>query len=122
MILVDTSVWIDYLHKSDQGLVDLLLADEICIHPLVIEEIALGSLARRDEVLATLAGLDSVGVLSHADALSLVSEHQLWGRGMTAVDAHLLGSVLRSDGDVQLWTRDKRLKDASEELGVAYSA
>ena len=122
MILVDTSVWIDYLHKSDQVLVELLLADEVCIHPLVIEEIALGSIARRDDVLATLDGLEPVDVLSHEAALNLVAERELWGKGLNVVDAHLLGSTLRSGGEVQLWTRDKRLATAADELGISYSA
>jgi len=122
VILVDTSVWIDYLHKSDQVLVELLLADEVCIHPLVIEEIALGSIARRDDVLATLDGLEPVDVLSHEAALNLVAERELWGKGLNVVDAHLLGSTLRSGGEVQLWTRDKRLATAADELGISYSA
>jgi predicted nucleic acid-binding protein len=121
MILVDTSVWIDHLHRSDRMLVDLLLADEVCIHPLVIEEVALGSIARRDDVLATLAGLQSVAAVSHDRVLSVVTEHELWGKGLSAVDAHLLGSVLRSEDGVRLWTRDKKLAAAAEELGVGYA-
>ena len=120
MILVDTSIWIDYLHKSEQALVELLLADEVCIHPLVIEEVALGSIARRDDFLATLEGLESVEAVSHDGVLTLVTEHELWGKGLSAVDAQLLGSAFRSGGAVRLWTRDKRLKAAADELGVGY--
>ncbi len=45
MILVDTSVWIDHLHSADPHLVELPNRDEVGCHPLVIEEIALGSIA-----------------------------------------------------------------------------
>ena len=120
MILVDTSVWIDHLHHRDPELVDLLLADEICIHPLVVEEIALGSIARRSDVLATFEGLESVDVASHQDVMTLVSERELWGKGLSAVDAHLLVSAVLSVAEVHLWSRDKRLMRAAKELGVAY--
>jgi predicted nucleic acid-binding protein len=121
VILVDTSVWIDYLHKSDDSLVGLLLADEVCTHPLVIEEIALGSIARRADFLATLDGLERVNPISHDKALDVIAEHKLWGEGLSAVDAHLLGAALGSSGGVQVWTRDKRLAKAAKDLGVAYA-
>lgn len=40
------------------------------------------------------------------------------GRGLTAVDVHLLGSVAIVPG-ARLWTRDKRLAAAGRELGIA---
>lgn len=44
MILVDTSVWIEHLRAADARLVELLGDDEAGCHPLVIEELALGSI------------------------------------------------------------------------------
>ena len=41
------------------------------------------------------------------------------GRGIGYVDAHLIASVLR-DGSVTLWTRDRRLAQIAEELGVSH--
>ena len=119
MILVDTSVWIDHLHNSDQVLVDLLLSDSVVTHPLVVEELALGSLARRDELLQMLAGLSTVGVLDHGELLALVGERRLWGKGLSPADAHLLGSAL-SSGDTRIWTRDKRLQSAAHDLDLSY--
>lgn len=117
MILVDTSVWIDHLHESVPQLVALLEADEVGCHPLVIEELALGSLKRRDIVLALLASLHRFPVLSHHEVLELVEVRRLWGRGLSAVDAHLLGSASLSAG-ARLWTRDKRLRAACHDAGV----
>jgi predicted nucleic acid-binding protein len=122
MILVDTSVWIDHLHKADPVLVELLLADEVCTHPLVIEELALGSIAGRSEVLTLISGLASATVMSHHEFLALVEAQRLWGRGLSPVDAHLLGSARLSGGSVTLWTRDKRLMSAADDLDVGYSA
>ena len=62
MILVDTSVWIDHLHHTNPKLRDLLHHDEIGFHPLVIEELATGSLATRDDTLRYLSYLHRTAV------------------------------------------------------------
>lgn len=118
MILADTSVWIDHLHRTDARLVTLLGDDEIGSHPLVIEELALGRIKDRTVVLALLADLASFPVLDHAELMAMVSRKQLWGRGLSAVDAHLLGSVALLPG-AKMWTRDKRLNIAAGEAGIA---
>ena len=119
MILVDTSVWIDHFHHSDPVLVNLLHEDEIGTHPLVAEELAMGSLKAGDDVLKHLAHLHQFPALSHDELLALVAVHALWGRGLSPVDAHLLGSVMLVPG-ARLWTRDKRLLRATEEHGVSF--
>jgi len=119
VILVDTSVWIDHLHRTEPHLVDRLENDEVGCHPLVIEELALGSIKQRTAVLELLENLRQFSVLSHAEVMTFVDNRQLWGRGLSAVDAHLLGSVLLVGGS-RLWTRDKRLISVCREVGVAY--
>lgn len=117
MILVDTSVWIDHLHKAEPTLVDLLVRDEVVCHTVVIEELALGSIKDRALLLDSLVQLRGCPLLTQAETLALVDAHQLWGRGLSAVDCHLLGSLLLSPG-TRLWTRDKRLRTVAGELGV----
>lgn len=117
MILVDTSVWIDHLRAVESGLVDLLERDEVGCHPLVVEELALGSIKQRGDVLELLGRLRMFPQLNHDEALQLVDGKRLWGRGLSAVDAHLLGSVAVVPGG-ELWTRDKRLIAAGREIGV----
>ena len=92
--------------------------DEIGCHPLVIQELALGRIADRTVVLSLLASLYAFPVLETVELLSLVDRRQLWGRGLSPVDAHLLGSVALLPG-AQLWTRDKRLRAAARQLGIA---
>jgi predicted nucleic acid-binding protein len=53
VILVDTSIWIDHLHRADEILSDLLDRQQVVMHPFVIGELALGNLNPRDEVLWT---------------------------------------------------------------------
>lgn len=117
MILVDTSVWIDHLHKSEPDLVALLGADEVGCHPYVIEELALGSLTRRTTLLELLGSQRSFPVLTPDEVMALVNGRQLWGRGLSAIDVHLLGSVALVGG-ARLWTRDKRLAAAGRDVGV----
>lgn len=118
MILVDTSVWIDHLHAAEPRLVELLESDAVGCHPLVIEELALGSMRDRGTILALIANLHSLPVLSHSELLTLVDERQLWGHGLSPTDAHLLGALLLTPGAL-LWTRDKRLAAACRSAGVA---
>lgn len=121
MILVDTSIWIDHLHRVEPRLVGLLESDEVGRHPSVIEELALGSLRRRGDFLSLLESLRSFPVLAHAELMSLIEVGKLWGRGLSAVDAHLIGSVLLVPG-ARLWTRDRRLEAVSSKLGIALAA
>jgi predicted nucleic acid-binding protein len=118
LILVDTSIWIDHLHATDSRLVRLLAGDEIGCHPLVVEELALGSIKQRDAVLGLLANLHQFPTVTHLEVLHLVDRRRLWGKGLSAIDANLLGSVTLVDG-AQLWTRDKRLGAVCAEIGVA---
>lgn len=117
MILVDTSVWIDHLHDSEPSLNDVLARDEVACHPLIIQELALGSLKNRDAVLASLSRLTMSPFLSHDEVLLLVGTQALGGRGLSPVDAHLLGSVLLSPA-TQLWTRDPSLKASATRIGA----
>jgi predicted nucleic acid-binding protein len=118
MILVDTSIWIDHLHRAEPRLVSLLEQDEVGTHALVVEELALGSIGRRREVLALLGSLRSFPVLRHEELLALVEGRTLWGRGLSVADANLLGSVALVPG-ARLWTRDRRLGAACRELDLA---
>lgn len=118
MILVDTSIWIDHLHASEPRLGDFLEADEVGSHPLVIEELALGSIKERDTVLGLIGNLWRFPSITHDEQMTLVKERELWGRGLSAVDVHLLGSAAITPG-ARVWTRDKRLRAACRDGGVA---
>ena len=117
MILVDTALWIDHLHKTEPVLVDLLGLDRVGCHPLVVEEVALGSIRQRDKVLSLLANLHQFPAVGHHEVLHITSQRKLWGRGLSPVDFHLMAAVALVPG-AQLWTRNKRLKSACAEAGV----
>ena len=117
MILVDTAIWIDHLHRTEPRLVELLHVDQVGCHALVVEEMALGSIAQRDVVLDLLANLYQFPGIDHREVLHLTSERRLWGRGLSAVDVHLMVAVAVVGG-AQLWTRDKRLQSACADAKV----
>ena len=116
-VLVDTNIWIDHLRKTEPVLVDLLERDQVCVHQSVITELALGNLKDRLVFLKVLERLMIVRNVDDQGVRHLVEERRLWGRGLSAVDAVLLASVVVTPG-VSLWTRDKRLRQAAREVGV----
>ncbi len=119
MVLVDTSVWVDYLRAGDAALVDLLNRSLVCIHPVIIGELACGNLQNRAELLSLWHNLPQVTEASHNEALLLLDNQQLMGKGIGYIDLHLLASTLLTN-NTRLWTRDKRLAGLSEDLGVAF--
>jgi predicted nucleic acid-binding protein len=119
MILVDSSVWIDHLHTTDETLFELLEQSTVSVHPMVIGELALGQIRDRSTVLSLLANLPSAEVAEHREVMDLIESHHLFGRGLSLIDAHLLASAAISS-DTQLWTRDKRLDAAAADVGIAY--
>jgi predicted nucleic acid-binding protein len=119
VILVDTSIWIDHFHAPEPSLVAFLRDNLVGCHRAVIEELALGSIKQRDRVLVLLENLERFPILTHGEVMALVDRRQLWGRGLSAADVHLLGSVMLVSG-ARLWTRDKRLLAACRDGGAAY--
>lgn len=122
MILVDTSVWVDHLGSrgGDAGLAALLRRGGAATHPYVLGELACGRLTDRDEVLAALSRLPLVTQAGHAEVLTMVDSHRLWGSGIGWIDAHLLASS--AIAGARLWTRDRSLARAARALGVAFDA
>ena len=117
MILVDTSVWIDHLHRAEPRLQGLLVDDRVAMHDGVLGELALASMRERATVLTLLGSLHRAPRLGGDEFLHLVDTARLWGRGLGVVDAHLLGSALL--GNLTIWTRDRRLRAAADDLGVS---
>jgi predicted nucleic acid-binding protein len=119
MILVDTSVWIDHLSKSDETMYTLLQQRRVLSHPLVIGEIAMGSFRRRDLILAELESLPLPIVARHEEVLRFISQHKLFGLGIGYIDAHLLAAVQLTLG-ATIWTRDKRLLQVANSFKLAF--
>jgi predicted nucleic acid-binding protein len=117
LILADTSVWIDHLRSGNNEMRGLLANGQIVIHPFIIAELALGSLKERTKTLALLDLLPQVRVARLEEVRLTIEARRLYNLGIGLTDAHLISSVL-IDSPTLLWTRDKRLRQVAENLGV----
>ncbi len=86
------------------------------MHPFVSGELACGNLKSRAVILSDLQALPSAKLASHAEALQLIEDRRLWGRGLGWIDVHLLASALLSH--CGLWTLDRKLAAAAMDLGL----
>ncbi len=120
MILVDTTVWIDHFRSPEPSLQQHLAAGQVLTHSMVIGELACGNLPRRKDTLQRLASLSRIVELDHGEVLQQIEGRSLMGRGIGFVDTHLICSVLNRRG-ASLWTRDRRLKNIADELGVGFA-
>jgi len=119
MILVDTSVWIDHLRQGDTELARLLEQGMVCMHPLVMGELACGNLRHREQLLALWRNLPQSAEASHKEVLFFLSQHHLAGKGAGFIDMQLLASCQLQPG-TRLWTRDKRLEGFAARLNLAF--
>lgn len=117
MILVDTSVWIDHLRSVDAKLGSLLQTDQVMTHPYIRLELALGSIASREKVLADLALLPQAPVVATEELFGLIDHKKLYRRGIGLTDLHLICCAI-FDKSVLIWTRDRRLSEIADELGL----
>lgn len=118
MILIDSSVWIDHFRRTNAHLVDLLQENCVIIHPMVIGELACGSLRQRNEILPLLQLLPLTESPSQDEVLHFIEKRRLFGQGVGWVDVNLLASCLLSD--VTLWTNDKSLRKVAQILNLSY--
>ena len=119
MILVDTPVWIDHLHEPNEHLAFKLETKRVFCHPLVVGEIAMGSLKNRAELLSRLDRLKTIPSATLAETRTLIEKQNLFATGIGLVDAMLLASCLL-DPRIKLWTRDRRLHAQASRFGIAY--
>ena len=113
---MDTSVWIDHFHHSDEDLKVLLLSNQVCIHPYILGELSCGNISNRKEVLSLLRTLRSIDLVLDEEVFILIEERKLFGQGLGFIDIHLLASAMIHQ--VLIWTRDKSLKRVAVELGI----
>jgi predicted nucleic acid-binding protein len=117
MTLVDTSVWLHHLRRTDARLVRLLGDGQVVCHPWVLGELACGRFARREQVLRLLERLPSIAVVSDREARAFLDAHDLAGSGVGWVDVHLLAAARLAR--VVLLTADRALHRAAVAAGAA---
>lgn len=121
MILVDTSVWVEHLRSGSAVLSTALEEGQVLTHSMIRGELALGTIAPRHALLASLAALPHAARATDEEVLVLIDGMELHGRGLGLVDAHLLAACLLTPG-IRVWTKDQRLHAAAAEFGVVWEA
>lgn len=116
-ILADTSIWIDHFRSNDAHLRELLRQERVLMHPFVLGELMMGSLADRTKVILGMGKLRQIATISDADVRDMVEMDKLFALGIGYVDAHLLASVRRTPSST-LWTRDRRLAKIASAFGI----
>jgi predicted nucleic acid-binding protein len=118
VILIDTSVWIDFIRMGRSSVARALKGGQVVMHPFVIVELALGTLPDRAEKLEELRDMPRALQAEDSEVLDAVERWALAGKGIGYVDAHLLCSVSLMPG-CRLWTKDKHLHAVAQLLGLA---
>jgi len=111
VILVDTP----HLRRGHPRLAAMLERNTVQMHPLVMGELACGSLVNRRLTLELLAQLPKATVASHDEVMYLLENRRLHGKGIGYVDACLLASAVL--GSVRLWTLDRQLHKLASAMG-----
>lgn len=117
MIIVDTSVFVDFLRNGESAVEEALNRGRVLIHPFVLGELALGHMKKRRAILDLLASLPKAQAAGDNEALAFIESNRLFGRGIGYVDAHLLASARLSFS--ALWTRDKKLRAVAAQMELA---
>jgi predicted nucleic acid-binding protein len=118
MILADTTIWIDHFRSVNKEMRHLLDQKAIAIHPFIVAELALGSLRDRVKTLILLDFLPRVRVAQITEVRRMIEMRSLYSRGIGLTDAHLIASCL-IDPPALLWTKDRKLSELAESLGIA---
>ena len=120
MVLIDSSVWVNFFKSGGQPqLAQLLGSQQVLMHEMVLGEVALASKQQRENALELLPFLPMAQVASHFEVMALVERHRLHGTGLGYVDVHLLAAALLQSG-TWLWTINERLQAAADQVGVAF--
>ena len=117
MIVIDTSIWIDHLRSAESKLNWLIAEGQMLQHPYVTGEIVAGNLQNRTRAVRALRGLLRIEPVSEDQFHVFIEHHDLPGTGLGFVDMHLLAATAGMPG-AGLWTRDRRLRDQAERLGL----
>ena len=118
--LVDTSVWINHFRDSSPALCRLLEEELVVCHPLVIGELACGSLKHRSKVLESMTVLPTAPTIEYEELLTFIETHELFGQGLGWIDVHLLASTLLQQAT--LWSLDQPLRRAARKLRCSFES
>lgn len=120
MVIVDTSVWVDFMRAGDERLGGWIASDQILQHPFVTAEVGMGSfrsVEERSRVIDLLESFEQVEIADSGAFHNFVSANLLYGTGIGFADAQLIHACTFNPV-ARLVTCDKRLAEQAQRLGV----
>ena len=124
-VLIDTSVWIDYLQGSAQTNLlqfvdDLLEGKEIIVPKIVIAELVQGARTEKDiDVIREFLDAFTIvgeGEKSWIDAGKLSFDLKKKGKTINLADCYI--SVIAKENRASILTLDRHFKDIQKEIGL----
>ena len=124
MILIDTSVWIQYLKKSDSELSDILKSylrgNDLFAVSLVFGELLQGVKNKREREIIHVFW-DNLPKVSEENlfikAGNLSNKHKFCAKGVGLIDCAILVTAI--ENDLAVWTLDKKLQEAIELISAS---
>lgn len=121
-VLVDTSVWVGHFRRPNAVLAELMVLDQVLTHPLVVGELACGTLPEpRLRTLGDMALLLPADQAAPDEVRDFIEREALFGLGGGLIDLTLLASTLMTSS-ARLWTLDKRLVSLATRFGVCFAS
>lgn len=120
-ILVDTSIWIDFLNgKSNvQCLQDLIIEDMILAHKWIEGELRIGNIPEsRNFFFDEYSSLPRRPIVSWEELFLLIEEKNLYRKGLSIIDIQIYASAKVNNSLV--WTMDKALKQICQLENILY--
>ena len=120
-VLVDTGIWIDYLHgnSSVSKLQNLLEENLVCTHILIEGELRAGSIKNRETFFDAFTKLNYLPKISDNIIFRFIEDKKLFGKGLSIIDIHIYASAKAEN--VKIWTRDKNLLEISKQANLAFN-
>lgn len=117
-VIVDTSVFVDFMKNGNADLHDLLEDDLVIIHPFVISEILLGGSMKSRVLHSLLVNLPLAGTTQPQTLDRWIQAEKVYKFGIGLVDSCILLSAIKEHHE--LFTLDKKLKKAAAAFKVTF--
>lgn len=120
-VLVDSSVWVAHFKRTNDVLCQILLENNVLIHPLIIGEISCDTPPKpRAVTLSNLSKLSASERPRYDEVMSFIEREKLYGQGYGWIDINLLCATLMTSG-ATLWTLDEPLAKLAARFDVDFS-
>lgn len=92
-VLIDTSIWVNHFRYRNYALVELLQLDMVWTHPMIVGELACGTLPARDRTLSAIGLLQQTRQASVGEVRAFIEYEMLYDHSCGLIDMMLLAST-----------------------------